>query len=84
VPPVKTKESALYHPGALIQTVKNIYSSSATPSIEAEMIKEGTVGVLIQRHDDAYHWSIDFVGKTAPWWCNVSEIEPFYLNQTKK
>lgn len=84
MPPVKTKESAVYHPGALIKASKNIYSSSTDPAFESEIIKEGTVGVLVQRHEDGYHWNVDFLASHERWWCDATEFEPYNLNQIKK
>ena len=82
--PSKVKETACYHPGALIKATKNIYSSSTDPMFEAEIIKEGTVGILVQRHDDGYHWNVHFLGRHEPWWCASVEFEPHNLNQMKK
>ena len=82
--PTKTKEAACYYPGALIQAAKNIYSSSTDPMFEAEIIKEGTVGVLVQRHEDGYHWNVNFLGRHDSWWCSAAEFIPYNLNETKK
>ena len=73
--PTKTKETALYSPGKLVEAVKAIYSTDPH-----HRLAEGTVGIIIQGPRAGYrdHCQVQFVSLGEPWWVNFNEIRPHF------
>lgn len=76
--PTKVKERALYSPGNLVATTKDIYSVDPH-----HRINEGTVGIILSGPVDGYrnHCQVHFVSLAEPWWVNFSEIKPYIEGQ---
>ena len=71
--PTKVTERALYAPGSLVRTRKDIYSMDPH-----RMLTEGTVGLILSGPKKNYnhHCQVHFTGLDEPWWVSFSEIEP--------
>ena len=80
--PTKTKEYSLYDPGSLVVCCKDVYSSLPIDGDQgaSNMIKSGTVGLIVKRGDDKGgfkdHFQVQFLGKIT-WWVRPDEIEPY-------
>ena len=80
--PTKTREYLLFAPGNLVVCRTDVYSSTPIDGDagNTNMIKAGTVGLIMERGDDKSgfkdHLRVQFLGKVL-WWVRPDEVEPY-------